>query len=174
MNKRLLFAEKAFTVISLIHYSGGPLVVILSGGASEGDESGGSSDFALIQLIFLVFYLITFCLLVLRWKKVIKVITNNKLIWLLVGLAVFSTFWSYSPDLTKSRIIALVGTVMFSVYLASRYTLKEQLELLGWTFGIAIVTSFYLAWDYQNMGAWLAFTLELGEEFIPIKMSSVK
>ncbi len=152
MNKRLLFAEKAFTVISLIHYSGGPLVVILSGGASEGDESGGSSDFALIQLIFLVFYLITFCLLVLRWKKVIKIITNNKLIWLLIGLAVFSSFWSYSPDLTKSRILALIGTVMFSVYLASRYSLKEQLELLGWTFGITIFMSFLFAVGLPRYG----------------------
>ncbi len=152
MKKLLLFAEKAFTVLSLIHYSGGPLVVILSGGASEGDDSEGSADFALIQLIFLVIYLITFCLLVLRWKKVIKVITKDKLIWLLVGLAVFSFFWSDAPDLTRSRTIALVGTILFSLYLASRYTLKEQLQLLGWTFGIAIVASFLFAVGLPKYG----------------------
>lgn len=143
MNKLLLFAEKAFTVLSLIHYSGGPLVVILSNGASEGDNPPeGNSDFALIQLIFLVIYLIAFCLLVLRWKKAVKVIIKDMFIWLLVGLAVFSIFWSDAPDVTKSRTIALVGTMLFSVYLASRYTLKEQLQLLGWTFGIVIVASF--------------------------------
>ena len=152
MKKLLLFAEKAFTVLSLIHYSGGPLVVILSGGASEGDDSDSSADFALIQLIFLVIYLITFCLLVLRWKTVIKVITKDKFIWLLVGLAVFSFFWSDAPDLTRSRIIALVGTILFSLYLASRYTLKEQLQLLGWTFGIAIVASFLFAVGLPKYG----------------------
>ena len=152
MKKLLLFAEKAFTVLSLIHYSGGPLVVILSGGASEGDDSDSSADFALIQLIFLVIYLITFCLLVLRWKQVIKVITKDKFIWLLVGLAVFSFFWSDAPDLTRSRIIALVGTILFSLYLASRYTLKQQLQLLGWTFGIAIVASFLFAVGLPKYG----------------------
>ena len=152
MKKLLLFAEKAFTVISLIHYSGGPLVVILSGGASEGDEVGGSSDFALIQLIFLVIYLITLCLLVLRWKKVIQVMTKDKFIWLLVGLGVFSYFWSDAPDITKSRSIALIGTILFSLYLASRYSLKEQLQLLGWTFGIAIIASFLFAVGLPRYG----------------------
>ncbi len=152
MKKLLLFAEKAFTVLSLIHYSGGPLVVILSGGASEGDESEGGSDFALIQLIFLVIYLITFCLLVLRWKKVIKVITKDTFIWLLLGLAIFSVFWSDAPNLTRSRTIALVGTILFSLYLASRYSLKEQLQLLGWTFGIAIIASFLFAVGLPKYG----------------------
>jgi len=152
MNKRLLFAEKAFAVISLMHYSGGPLVVILSGGASEGDGSTGTSDFALIQLIFLVLYLITFCLLVLRWKKVIQVIHKDKFTWLLVALAICSIFWSCAPNLTNSRAIGLVGTVMFSLYLASRYTLTEQLELLGWTFGISIVMSFLFAFGLPGYG----------------------
>lgn len=153
MNKqRLLLSEKAFTVISLIHYSGAPLVVILSGGASEGDGSALPADFALIQLIFLVLYAITFCLLVLRWKKVIQVIPKDFFIWLLIGMAVFSFFWSYEPSMTKSRIIALVGTMMFSLYLASRYSLKEQLELLGWTFGIAVVMSFLFAFGLPTYG----------------------
>jgi exopolysaccharide production protein ExoQ len=153
MKKLLLFAEKAFTVLSLIHYSGGPLVVILSDGASEGDNPPeGSSDFALIQLLFLVIYLIAFCLLVLRWKKAVKVITKDKFMWLLVGLAVFSIFWSDAPDVTKSRTIALVGTMLFSVYLATRYTLKEQLQLLGWTFGIVIVASFVFAVGLPKYG----------------------
>lgn len=152
MNKRLLFAEKAFTVISLIHYSGGPLVVILSGGASEGDDSAGGADFALIQLIFLVIYFITFCLLVLRWKKVIQVVTKERFIFLLVGLAIFSISWSYEPNLTISRTIGLIGTTMFSVYLASRYSLKEQLHLLGWTFGIAIIMSILFAVGLPKFG----------------------
>ncbi|PSB02091.1 O-antigen ligase family protein [Merismopedia glauca] len=152
MNKRLLLAEKAFTIISLIHYSGGPLVLILTGGASEGDGSTGGSDFALIQLVFLVIYFINFCLLILRWKKVIQLVTKDISVWLLLGVAAFSFFWSYDPTITKSRVIALFGTILFSLYLASRYSLKEQLELLGWTFGIIIVTSFLLGIALPNYG----------------------
>jgi O-antigen ligase len=152
MRKYLIFAEKAFTVLSLLHYSGAPLVVILSGGASEGDGSGVAADFALIQLIFLIIYFINFCLLILRWKKVIQIINKDWCIWLLLLVAAFSIFWSDVPAMTQSRVIALFGTLLFPLYLASRYTLKEQLQLLAWTFGIAIVGSFLFAFGLPNYG----------------------
>ncbi|MCC5635516.1 O-antigen ligase family protein [Nostoc sp. CHAB 5844] len=141
MRKLLRFAEYAFTVVSLLHYSGGPLVVILSGGASEGDGSEGVPNYPLIQLILMVIYIITFCLLVLRWKKVVYVLSKDKFIWLLVALAGISVFWSSIPELTRARSIALAGTTIFGLYLATRYTLKEQLQLFAWMFGIAIVFS---------------------------------
>ncbi|ABA24439.1 O-antigen polymerase [Trichormus variabilis ATCC 29413] len=152
MKKYLLLAEKAFTVLSLLHYSGAPLVVILSGGASEGDDSIAAPDFALIQFIFLIIYFITFALLVLRWKKVIQLINKDWYIWLLLLVAIFSIFWSDVPAMTQSRVIALSGTLLFPLYLASRYTLKEQLHLLAWTFGIAIVGSFLFAFGLRNYG----------------------
>jgi exopolysaccharide production protein ExoQ len=144
MNKLLTLSEKIFTVISFIHYSGGPLFVILSGGISEG-EGGDAANFSIINQIFLVIYTIAFCLIILRWKKVVPVILKGRFIWLLVLLAIASIFWSYSPDLTRTRVIALMGTMMFSLYFASRYSLKEQLKLLGWTFGIVVVTSIIFA-----------------------------
>jgi exopolysaccharide production protein ExoQ len=58
-----------------------------------------------------------------------------------VAIAVLSFFWSDAPELTLRRSIALVGTSLFGVYFASRYSIKQQLQLLGWTFGIAIVLS---------------------------------
>ena len=59
MNKILALSEKIFTVISFIHYSGGPLFVILSGGVSEG-EDGDDANFFIINQIFLVIYTISF------------------------------------------------------------------------------------------------------------------
>jgi exopolysaccharide production protein ExoQ len=73
MNKLFNLFEKIFTIISFIHYSGGPLVLILSGGASEG-EDGDDATFLLISQIFILIYFITFFLLFLRWKKVFSVI----------------------------------------------------------------------------------------------------
>ncbi len=140
MNKLLLLAEKAFAVAALIHYSGGPMLVIISGGVSEGDE-GDDATYPLINHVFSIIYIITFLLLCLRWKKVIPVIFNNKLVWLLLLLATTSIFWSAIPDLTKTRVVALIGTMMFSLYLASRYTLKEQLQLIAWTFGTIVILS---------------------------------
>lgn len=145
MKKLLTLAEQGFTIVSLVLYSGGPLSVILSGGYSEGEQAAAPADFALIQLLFLLNYLITFVLLVLRWKKVVYIFRKDRFIGLLVGIAVFSIFWSFIPSMTKTRSIALVGTSLFGLYLASRYTLREQLKLLGWMFGLVLVLSLLFA-----------------------------
>ncbi len=151
MRKLLLFTEEAFTVASLLLYSGGPLTLILSNGANEGDDSGETNT-SLILVLFFFNYLITFFLLILRWKKVIWVMKKEKIILLLVGIAVFSFVWSYLPKKTLTRGIAIIGTTLFGIYLASRYTIKQQLELLGWMYGIAVIFSFVFIVAIPNWG----------------------
>ena len=141
IKKLFLFAEESFAVLSLLLYSGGPLTVILSDGASEGDDSGETNT-SLILVFFFLNYLVTICLLVLRWKKVIRVMRKEKIIILLVGIAVFSFIWSSLPSKTLTRGVAIIGTTLFGLYLASRYTIKKQLKLLGWMYGIAVILSF--------------------------------
>jgi exopolysaccharide production protein ExoQ len=145
MNKTLTLAEKAFVIISFIYYSGGVLILFLSGGISEGDEGADYASFPILNILFLINYAISFCLLSLRWRKAMLVIARGGTIWLLLGVAILSIFWSYSPDLTKTRVVALTGTMIFSLYFASRYSLKEQLHLLGWTFGISVFMSIVIA-----------------------------
>lgn len=154
MKKILPIAEQIFTVMSLMLYSGGPLTVILSGGANEGELEGGSAqiDSSLILMLFFVNYLITLFVLVLRWKKVFHVLSKDKFIWLLIVVAVFSVVWSTNPAKTINRIIALVGTTLFGLYLATRYSMRQQLLLLGWTFGIAVVMSFLFAVGLPKYG----------------------
>ncbi len=143
MNRLLALSEKIFVVIAFLHYSGGPLYVILTNGASEGEAADSNPDSPIINIIFLVIYFITFCLLSIRWQKVLPVIIKGGLIWPLFGLAIFSISWSYSPNLTVVRVVALVGTMLFSLYLASCYSLKEQLKLFGLIFGIIVVSCFF-------------------------------
>lgn len=154
MRKLLEFAERAFTIISLLLYSGGPLTVILSNGANEGDIETGAAeiDSSLILIFFFINYLVTCGLLVLRWKKFLSVLKKDKLLLVLIGLAAVSVLWSYMPGKTISRSIAIFGTTLFGIYLASRYTMKQQLELLGWMFGIAVVMSFMFAIGLPKFG----------------------
>jgi len=133
--------ERVFVVISLLHYSGGPLANLLDGGASEGDLSVGTPDFALIQLLFFVNYLISFFLIFARWKKVFYIIKKERYIVVLLAISLFSVLWSDAPKTTAVRNVALIGSTAFGVYLATRYSLKEQLQLLALTFGIANVMS---------------------------------
>jgi exopolysaccharide production protein ExoQ len=161
MYKLFLLSEKIFTIVASIHYLGSPLIVILSGGISEGEE-GDAVSFIIINQLFSLIYLVTFILLILRWKQVLPYILNNGLIWLFFCLAISSMFWTYSPELTKIRLVALLGTMMFSLYLASRYSLTEQLRLLGWVFGLITVTSIIFAvlipkfgvMSGSHLGAW--------------------
>lgn len=147
MRKLLIFVEQAFTIVSLLLYSGGPLTVILSDGANEGDLESGSSqiDSSLILVLFFVNYLIIGFLLILRWKKALKFLKKDKYLVILIGLAIVSVLWSYEPSKTINRGIAILGTTLFGVYLSSRYTMKQQLQILGWMFGLAVVLSFVFA-----------------------------
>lgn len=148
----LVFAEQVFTILSLVLFSGGPLTVILSGGLSEGDLAQGPADFPQLQVLFLLIYLVTLFLLTLRWRKAIYVFNKAIFIWLLVGITVASILWSSTPAITRVRSLVLVGTSLFGLYLASRYSIKEQLKLLTWTFGIILVLSLLFAVVFPKYG----------------------
>lgn len=154
MKKILEVAEQVFTVVYLILYSGGPLTVILSGGANEGEIEAGSSqmDGSLIIVVFFLNYLVTLFLLFLRWKKVVALVSKDRFVWLLMGFIVVSVVWSINPSKTLTRNIAIVGTSLFGLYLATRYTMRQQLQLLAWAFGIAIVFSFLFAAAMPSYG----------------------
>lgn len=149
MNRALKIAEQGFTIAALFLFSRAILELVLSGGA---DEFTVSYDGALIRIVFTFIHLVSFCLLILRWKKVLALLKRNKLILVVVVFTALSFFWSGTADLTLRRCVALVGTSFFGFYLASRYTLKEQLRLLGWTFGLIIITSLTLVVAVPHLG----------------------
>ncbi|GAB4530271.1 MAG: O-antigen ligase family protein [Pleurocapsa sp.] len=138
--------ELVFSIISLVHISQAIVPLLLTGGASEGDGvSVASFDLSLNAKISLLIYFITFALLILRWKKVFFTISINKFLWMLMGIVCFSYFWSVSPAQTFRFSIYAVGTTAFGLYLATRYTLKEQFDILAWTYGLMIVLSIVFA-----------------------------
>ncbi len=102
-------------------------------------------DLSSINIIFIGLYFITLCLLFLRWRKAISTFYQGKLIWLLLGFTILSVAWSFAPNMTSNRLIALSGTTLFSLYFSSRYTVKEQLEIIGWTLGIGAILSLIFA-----------------------------
>ena len=60
-------------------------------------------------------------------------------------IALASYFWSDFPARTLKSCIGLIGTTLFGIYLGSRYTLKEQLKLFVWAYGIIAVFSVLFA-----------------------------
>lgn len=134
--------EAIFSVFALIHVSAGILPLLLTKGASEGDGVDITAfDLSLIAKVSLLMYVCAFILLVLRWKKVINVVTEGKFIWLFVIFVFLSFLWSYAPDKTFRFGIYGIGSTTVGLYLGTRYSLKEQLNILAWTFATVVVLS---------------------------------
>jgi exopolysaccharide production protein ExoQ len=62
---------------------------------------------------------------------------------LMLGFVLSSALWSQDAWLTLRRSIALVLTLVFGVYFASRFKVREQFQLLAWSFFVCIVFSFF-------------------------------
>ena len=125
--------EFIFSIFALIHFANGMLPLLLTKGASEGDGIDiNIFDLSLISKVSLLIYFCAFILLVLRWKKVINIVTEGKFIWLYVLFVFLSFFWSAAPDKTFRFGVYGIGGTTVGLYLATRYTLKEQLNILAW------------------------------------------
>jgi exopolysaccharide production protein ExoQ len=85
-------------------------------------------------------------LLVIIWRKQIwHVAVRSWWLWMFLGLIILSSFWSEFPSSTFRNSIFMLQNTLFALYLAARFTLTEQLRLLAWSFGVAIVLSFIVA-----------------------------
>lgn len=134
------FWEQCFAVVVLFLSTGalGPLIRQQPG--TSGSITSSEGDPAM-QIVWTGVYMVTLLLLLLRWDSVATVAPRDKVLWALVGLAVLSVLWSTQPEFTIRRSFALVGTTLFGVYLAARYSFKEQLRLLVVMFSIVTVLS---------------------------------
>jgi len=140
MKKLLISAEQTFTVVSLMLYSGSPLDALLTNGFTIKE-----TDTTVYRLLFIITYIVSLALLTLRWKKATYVLSRDNFILPLIGVCALSSFWSLDSDITIRRVFGLVGTTIFGIYLASRYTLKDQLKLCLLMFGISAVMCFLFA-----------------------------
>ncbi len=141
--------EKGFTIVALIFFSGAfiPLIRQLSGfqfSVERGD--------IVSQAVFLGIELITFSLLVPRWKSAWRVGTRNLPLLLLILYAFASVFWSVNFSVSFRRGVAMLGTALFGVYLVTRYSMRDQMQLLVWSLAIAALLSLAAAIVTPSLG----------------------
>lgn len=151
-----LLAEQTFTVLALLLYSGaiGPFI-------------GETNPLAPAkEALAITGFLITLGLLACRWKKVLLVAGRDKLLWLLISFTLLSILWSDYPWITSTKVFPLFRVTIFGLYFASCYTIRKQLKLLVWTFGIGALLSLFIAIFlpyYGVMGHGLIITMELNK-----------
>jgi O-antigen ligase len=164
MNPILDFLEKKFTIFALLFLSG---VLRCQSLFSEPDPSAdtpGASNPAdpLMSLFQQVIYVTSFLLLIARYKGSIRAALRDPLVWFLPATALMSFLWSDFPSWSLAKGITTLQTSYFGLYMASRFSLKQQLQMLAWVLGITAVFSllFTLAFPGAaieagaNAGAW--------------------
>lgn len=144
MKKIGAYLEQAFTILALIIYSGGIMTLLVSGGTGEVDVEV-TYDTSSIRLFYFLIYLVTFFLLALRWRKVLYTMAQAKYIWILVALPLVSLLWSFEPSTTIKDSTTIIGSSIFGLYLATRYSIKKQLQLIAFAASITIFLSVMFA-----------------------------
>ena len=165
MEKLLKRFDKVMFVFTILYYTG---TLNFLAGATVADNptlknaTAETTDTAILSLFQLFVYIGTVLMTSVRYKQVVYLISKRKFLWLFVGIITLSFLWSTVPDFTVRRTIVFIGTILFGLNIAARFTVREQLFLLAWTMGFAIVINivFTLALPWsgieagEHQGAW--------------------
>ena len=76
-----------------------------------------------------------------QWKRFLYVFMQDKVLLLLIGISIASFFWSADPSNTQTELRALIRTFVFAVYVVTRYSFTEQIQLWNWVFWLTIISS---------------------------------
>jgi exopolysaccharide production protein ExoQ len=140
---------KVFVVLVLLLLTEGLYPVLLYPPEGEVDPVEGDP---VMQVVWLGIYGVTLLLILPRWKQFLHVAAGDKLLLLLVFIAVVSILWSAAPEVTLRRLVSLMGGTLFAIYVATRYDLGYILRLLAWTLGIAALLSLVFALALPSLG----------------------
>jgi exopolysaccharide production protein ExoQ len=134
-------AEKIFTVVMLFYTTGAILPFIVG----ERDPLSPPQINPIELAVKAALYAGTFFFIAFRWRCLVRNMWNIKWIMVLVLIAIVSTAWSQDPYLTLHASAVLVATTAFGVYFGTRYTVPQQLRLLGWACFSVVALSFLFA-----------------------------
>ena len=130
--------EKSFAVLMLLYLSSS-LTGFLAGDSAF--NLWRVEDNPLLLVIQTVMYAITLGFVVLHWRKFTAAVRSSAWVLALALFALLSTLWSSDPGFTCRRSLVVMATTVFGIYFGSRFDLRCQVRLLGWTFILLAVLS---------------------------------
>lgn len=133
-------AEKGFVILSLLFLTD-PVVLFQAWELNP------------VKKVFSLVIHLGIILLIVAWrKKIVCIFIKEKFLWALIGIALLSVLWSVAPGVSLRQSLVLVRSTLFGVYLAARFSVKEQVRLLAWMLGIAMLLSLVFALVLPNYG----------------------
>ena len=97
-------------------------------------------------------YPLTAILVALHWKRISWIAIRDIPLLLLCGLSLASIIWSIAPELSLNTNRGLLRMFLFGAYIAARYSLREQIKIYAWVFGIEIILSLVVALAIPGYG----------------------
>lgn len=147
VKKLLLFAEICFVVISLTFFTGG----LSPGGTPDRPDSGLIPTLVMTAIRYFL-WTVTVLLLILNAKRTILTIQRDWVLWALMGLVLLSFVWSDFPEWTLLTNREAAQMACFGLYLATRFTLRQQVRLYALTFAIGAIASLAVAIALPGVG----------------------
>lgn len=147
MKNALNLIENGLAILGLIFFTSGLDTLLPS---------------SIITMLRYGIWLTASLLLCLRWQRTLYTARNDWFIWIVTGLGLASIAWSAYPQATTLQIRELLQMSAFGLYMASRFSLKQQLQRLAAALGIAVFLSVVVAIampstgiDFvEHIGAW--------------------
>ncbi|MEH2023972.1 O-antigen ligase family protein [Nostoc sp.] len=129
---KVKLTEKILTILLLL-IAVGALTIHPAQEVSMSTLGGDKLD----TLFNIVSYLILFYFLISYWKGFLYVITRSPLQFLLLAIVIFSLLWSEDLSSSLTYLRGLIRIYFLAIYLAMRYSLREQMRLIAWALGVA-------------------------------------
>jgi exopolysaccharide production protein ExoQ len=132
--------DHLFVVTAMLLMSSAFISHIVDLSTAESSSAGSAQ----MQLIWLAIYVVTLLRVAPHWRETIGVMRANLTFCIFASLAVVSMLWSADPLISLRHSMAFVFCTLFGIDLARRYTLRQQLGLIGATLWIAILFSCFV------------------------------
>lgn len=130
--------EKGLAIVLLLLSTGAFLNLFLKHGKFRFDANEGMP---FMEVVWSCLYLFVLFFLIKEARGFWRLLLRGWPFLLLLAICLISIGWSDAKGLTARRSLALVATTVTGVYLAIRYSFKEQLKLLVTLAKISIVLS---------------------------------
>lgn len=152
-------AERWITIIALFFSTGAVLTLLNSLGRN--DRLAGDTD-PVQKLVWAIIYATVVFFLSKNITPYLAAARRNLVFIALTALTLASPLWSIEPSYSIARSIAMFGTMLFGLYLGTRYTRAELLHLIAvalfWLGLLSILTALLLpAYGVDStvhIGAW--------------------
>lgn len=153
--QHLEIAEKIFVIIGLTFFSGGFAV-----GSTK--TSAGIIPESTISIIRYFVWSVSLILICFNYKRALHFASRDIFIWILTAIIYSSSIWSVNPEFSEKFMPEVLQMTSFGLYFATRFSLKQQVRLVAWTFGVGAIISMLVVWRlpaaglhwHDHPGAW--------------------